>query len=491
MDKRKFGMSTLDISQGRFHKNGLSHANLNAYDLVGSDSGIDNFYATYNYVIVGVLEYSKTGFANTIMYYDKENDITLALTHANTIPGSFIVGKKFEIGELMYYEGTKGKATGNHIHMEIGKGKQTKKYKINGMYQMKNLINIEEYFYIDPYFTKIEPSNASRPNMANLYSFEKKVDKMIVNDGFNKILYKNQTVNVYKQRPGQEITLINTPGDNEVMKIDKFIQQDINIHAAINCSYFIMSGKNKGTVLGREQGLNVDARPSKDTFLDFVITKDNRLVIGDMESCDFEGQHVKVGASHAVTLRNLGVDAVKVSSEVGNSKWTNSNTQTILGQDNAGILYMVVVSGKLNGNDCLGLSRYLGLETAVMLDSGGSSQMMVDGQKQVYTGRELPNILAFYTRNEDTSTPVDTSLLPIGKITVVKYGLNIRRELKFTNRKNRSTTIGFIPKGESAEIIDFIPGLQSDGFQWCIVKCGTGYGYCQYDSAAYYIEVYK
>ena len=49
----------------------------------------------------------------------------------------------------MYLEGSAGRATGNHIHLELAKGLQTKKKNINGTYKLINQINIEDYFYID------------------------------------------------------------------------------------------------------------------------------------------------------------------------------------------------------------------------------------------------------------------------------------------------------------------------------------------------------
>ncbi len=157
--KTQFGMEYLNITQGRFEPNGISHKYLNAYDLAGKDSGIDPFYAQCNYKIAAVLPLSTTGFANTILYYDELNDVTLALTHMNTIDTSkYYVGKVFEKGEKLYEEGKAGNATGNHIHLEIGKGYQTKKVNKGtsaGGWQLNDLIDIEDYFYIDESFTTV------------------------------------------------------------------------------------------------------------------------------------------------------------------------------------------------------------------------------------------------------------------------------------------------------------------------------------------------
>lgn len=154
MIKRALGMHTLNITQGRFNKDG-SHKTHNAYDLAGMDVGIDKLIATYEYEVIAVLPYGSTGYANTVLFYDKENDVTLAMTHINNLLSSHKVGHVYKYGDIMYLEGTKGNASGNHIHLEIGKGRQTTKPKdSNGNYSLKYLINIEEYYYIDENITK-------------------------------------------------------------------------------------------------------------------------------------------------------------------------------------------------------------------------------------------------------------------------------------------------------------------------------------------------
>ena len=112
MIKRKFGMRYLNISQGRF--NSFSHKNLNAYDLAGEDSGIDRFITFNELEVIGILPYKTTGFANTVLFYDKDNDVTLAMSHCNNI--NFLEkGLVLYPEDTIYYEGTTGKATGKMI----------------------------------------------------------------------------------------------------------------------------------------------------------------------------------------------------------------------------------------------------------------------------------------------------------------------------------------------------------------------------------------
>ena len=66
----------------------------------------------------------------------------------------------------------------NHIHLEIGKGRQTTKTKINSSeWGLKDWINIEDYFYIDEEYTTI---------LNSPYDFTKGVDNMNFIEGYQK-----------------------------------------------------------------------------------------------------------------------------------------------------------------------------------------------------------------------------------------------------------------------------------------------------------------
>ena len=149
-------MVNMSISQGRYGK--FSHQTLNAYDLNGEDGTIERFRSPCQLKLVKKLSKKTTGFANTLIYQSVDKVdfangrcefITIALTHCDNIE-RFKVGTIFDTWEVIYYEGNTGKSTGNHVHLEIGLGKQTNKYKDeNGNWCLKNLLNIEDVFYWD------------------------------------------------------------------------------------------------------------------------------------------------------------------------------------------------------------------------------------------------------------------------------------------------------------------------------------------------------
>ena len=162
MERPLFPMTYVSISQRAF-TNG-SHKNLEAIDINGIDTGIDYGRAPCYVKVLAVLEKSKTGFNNTVLVGTCnskgqkaavlcadgiERVLTFAYTHDNYI-GDIKVGKVYKQWEVFYHEGTTGKATGNHIHLEIGLGWQYKKYKDSyGNWCLKDLISCDKVFWLN------------------------------------------------------------------------------------------------------------------------------------------------------------------------------------------------------------------------------------------------------------------------------------------------------------------------------------------------------
>ncbi len=149
-------MMNMSISQGRYGN--YSHKNLNAYDLNGEDGTRERFRAPCEVVLARKLPKETTGFANTLIYQSTEKVdfadgrkeyVTFALTHCNNI-NEFVLNKIYKQWDVIYYEGMTGKATGNHVHFEIGLGRQTNKYKdSHGNWCLRNLLNIEDVLFWD------------------------------------------------------------------------------------------------------------------------------------------------------------------------------------------------------------------------------------------------------------------------------------------------------------------------------------------------------
>lgn len=394
MIKRKFGMACLNISQGRY--GGYSHKNLNAYDLCGMDSGIDRFKTFNDLTVIGIHEFSKTGFANTICFYDKENDVTLAMTHVNNIPSGCVVGKVYHDGDTIYYEGTKGNATGNHIHIELGQGKQRSKVKINGTWQLNNLINIEDYFYIDDTYTNVKNDNGykfSHGQESMAMQFKDKY-QLINWNGLDIHLYKGFNNGTYKLDLGL-MSADGSPKEKALQTLDK-IDYDVQVFAKVNCNYFVMtSGADHGQHLGVEQGFTNDLAPKQQGYVTVCVNKDDSIEIMDASEYWKSAKEVKCAFTPFwVGLFNYN-DADYYSTNFGDKR-SLKNTQTALMRMSDGQWALAVFNTKCTCWDIRKFAKEYGAEFMCCLDSGGSSQMITEGTKRVYTGRAIANALCLY-----------------------------------------------------------------------------------------------
>lgn len=172
MDRCVFGMHHLNITQiGSYYdgKTHLSHCTWEI-DCAGSDSGIDFYYnklpETY-WKTAGRFgnkssgntwffwSCDRTGRAIPVRCADgKDRVITLAMTHSNA---DYRLGRIVAPGEIMYQEGTAGKASGNHIHLEVAEGCVLRKVpNVKGYYNIVGIMDARKVFFIlDGYTTVV------------------------------------------------------------------------------------------------------------------------------------------------------------------------------------------------------------------------------------------------------------------------------------------------------------------------------------------------
>ena len=157
MEKPLYPSPYMRITQGYMMG---THADSYAIDDAGSDSGIDFIVAPFT----GVIRKIYTSDANEVwlessepvIYPDGTVDyMTMMFAHDNDVSNLF-VGKVINRGERFYEEGTKGNASGNHVHMECGKGKFTGSgWHLNsaGYWSINNGKNPTECLWIDDSIT--------------------------------------------------------------------------------------------------------------------------------------------------------------------------------------------------------------------------------------------------------------------------------------------------------------------------------------------------
>lgn len=124
MEKPLFPSEYMRITQGY---NEGTHKSSFAIDNAGKDSGISNIYAPYTGIIKKIYQNDANEVwlesTDKVEYPDGTIDyMTILFAHANSVDNLF-VGKVIKKGEIFYKEGTKGNASGNHCHIECGRGR--------------------------------------------------------------------------------------------------------------------------------------------------------------------------------------------------------------------------------------------------------------------------------------------------------------------------------------------------------------------------------
>ena len=157
MEKPLYPSPYMRITQGYMMG---THVDSYAIDDAGSDTGIDFIVAPFT----GVIRKIYTSDANEVwlessepvIYPDGTVDyMTMMFAHDNDVSNLF-VGKVINRGERFYEEGARGIGSGNHVHMECGRGKFTGSgwhQNSAGYWSINNGKNPTECLWIDDSIT--------------------------------------------------------------------------------------------------------------------------------------------------------------------------------------------------------------------------------------------------------------------------------------------------------------------------------------------------
>ena len=157
MEKPLYPSPYMRITQG--YMTG-THSDSYAIDDAGSDSGIDYIVAPFTGMVKKIYQSDANEVwlesLEPVIYPDGTVDyMTMLFAHDNDVSNLF-VGKVIAKGERFYEEGTKGNASGNHVHMECGRGKFTGSgwhQNSAGYWSINNGKNPTECLWIDDSIT--------------------------------------------------------------------------------------------------------------------------------------------------------------------------------------------------------------------------------------------------------------------------------------------------------------------------------------------------
>lgn len=231
-------------------------------------------------------------------------------------------------------------------------------------------------------------------------------------NGYQSYTWQGQRIHVYKSYGKQKIALVSMP-NGTVADITKFNIPGKKVIAIMNAHYFDMGKTN--IHLGRCQSTTVDEttlgpqdanfKPFNSSgdkgYTDLVILKDGSIKYGDFNSWDYRFPDIILGAAPAGIELNNGKDVDWYSPACGRAKITNANTQSLLLKCADGTFALAVVSGMLSPLACRTFSKAYGCVHQSCYDSGGSSQLIVNGSKKRYTGRKVATCFVIYEDIEE------------------------------------------------------------------------------------------
>ena len=151
MQKILFPMKVMNITQG-IQKG--THVQSNAIDSAGSDVYIEGLVAPFDGVIKKIWSTGNVVWLESLEQVEfadgSKGFATLMTVHDNSV-ADLRVGQVIRQGQEYYQEGTAGNATGNHVHMEIAKGKFTGTgwyQNASGYWVLNNSVPPWEAFYL-------------------------------------------------------------------------------------------------------------------------------------------------------------------------------------------------------------------------------------------------------------------------------------------------------------------------------------------------------
>lgn len=192
--------------------------------------------------------------------------------------------------------------------------------------------------------------------------------------------YRYLNTDIYVEEQGE--TKISLLQSSSMYPLSKFYSEEGIAKAVTNCSYFTTS-----YVLGRNQGDTYNEAPDQD-FYSVVVRNDNSYRCDILASWE-ERDGIVAGFSVPVVLIKNGTDVELTSSAITDSKsrLSTRNPNTAFGFLKNGKAILVVNTGRLSNSTGLTgrelrtfLKTKYDLDLLVLLDGGGSTEMILDGK---------------------------------------------------------------------------------------------------------------
>ena len=233
--------------------------------------------------------------------------------------------------------------------------------------------------------------------------------------GLNEVIWNNNKVFIYKQDPSfEDIGMISAAGgDCALQTIDKI--DDDRVHdAKMNAGYFVMNGN--GQHLGVEQTPQLNLVPRQNgKYLALWVKTDNEPGYDYSDNYWMNPPHeVKFACTPAAIMLFNGEDTDIISTGLGDKRTLLNSQSMFLRFEDGAYGFSVTTNSNWNAYNCRNFAKDYGCTMCALMDSGGSTQMIVNGKKVVYTGRAIANVLTIFRKGTDNTVwgdnnnPVET-----------------------------------------------------------------------------------
>lgn len=226
--------------------------------------------------------------------------------------------------------------------------------------------------------------------------------KQIVPEGKSTTEYNGQKIIIYGQRNRQRLGMISAPGlapMTALADIKDIDNKEVVLYASMNANYFqMLEGQPDpyGTHYGTEISFTNHFTPHQGNVLAYAVKKDGQSIGCPDNEFYYSAADVQFACAPAYIAYLRGNKTSLWSSAFRKSK-AGTGTQSMLLRT-ADRFAFAVVTGSLTVAECVEWAEknISGLMDLIFMDSGGSSQLLVGYDVPVYTGRKIPNVLAFY-----------------------------------------------------------------------------------------------
>lgn len=231
--------------------------------------------------------------------------------------------------------------------------------------------------------------------------------------GINYRNFEDAELTVYKAPDGYGLYMLSA-GENRLQDITQFDDPGLLIVAATNANYFQMRTDQPdpyGTHYGVEQTYNgVDLAPKKDGLVAWYQHKSGQIFAAKSSAYWHTRDEVQFACTPYSVLIHDGKVINMRSTDLG-SKEAVKAEQTMIARVNDR-WFIVCCRSKVYPAVMLRYAQHINATEAVLMDSGGSTQLMAFSgtsyRKEIYTGRQLPNVLVIAKEKQADSEPIQS-----------------------------------------------------------------------------------